>query len=70
MTDLNSDLRWRWWGQTRDAVSTAAGVTIVAVETYRGTYNPVAMAFAGACLCILSSGVVGRWILGKNGNGR
>jgi hypothetical protein len=57
--------RWRWWGQARDAGSAVAGFAILGVETYRATYNPIAMGVALACMGILASGVIGRWLLGR-----
>lgn len=62
--------RWPWWGQIRDAGAAVAGVTLLAVETFRGTYNPVAMTFAAVCLGIVGSGVLGRFLVGRWENGK
>jgi hypothetical protein len=48
----------------------AAGFTVLAVETSRGTYNPVAMGVVLTCLGITSLGVAGRWLLNRNGDER
>jgi len=67
---MESERRWPWWAQVRDVAASVAGFTVLSVETYRGTYNPIAMGFAAACIGILASGVFGRWLLGRwNGNG-
>lgn len=57
--------RWPWWGQARDTAATIAGFALLAVETVRGTYNPIAMTFAAVCLGIVSSGVLSRILIGR-----
>lgn len=59
------DRRWPWWAQARDAVAAVAGLSLLAVETVRGTYNPIAMTFAAVCLGIVGSGVLGRFLIGR-----
>ncbi len=62
--------RWPWWGQVRDIAASIAGFALLAVETARGTYNPIAMTFAAVCLGIVGSGVLSRFLIGKWENGK
>ena len=57
--------RWSWWGQARDTAAAVAGLGILGAETFRGTYNPIAMTFAAVCLGIFGSGVLGRFLVGR-----
>ncbi len=43
---------------------------MLGVETFRGTYNPIAMTFAAVCLGIVGSGVLSRFLIGKWENGK
>lgn len=65
----SEERRWVWWGQARDAACAIAGFTVLGVETYRGTYNPVAIGLVVTFLTVTSLGVAGRWVLTRNGNG-
>lgn len=65
MTERQREKRWLWWGQARDCAAAVAGLVLVGTETYRGTYNTVAMVFAAACLGIVSSGFLSRWLIGR-----
>ena len=58
-----------WWGQFRDFVSTAAGLIVLGVEVWRGTYAPVAVAFVAACLGVVTTSTFSRWLIGRI-NGR
>lgn len=60
-----SEKRWSWWGQFRDAVALIVGVGLLCIEAARGTYNPIAMTFAAVCLGIVSSGILGRFLIGR-----
>ena len=57
--------RWSWWNQFRDISSLTSGLALLAVETYRGTYNPIAMTFVAVFFGIFSSGVLARMLLGR-----
>lgn len=70
MTTGNTEKRWSWWGQARDAGAAIAGFSLLAIEAFRGTYNPIAMTFAAVCLGIMGSGVLGRFLIGKWENGK
>lgn len=74
MSDEQREKRWLWWGQTRDAVALVAGLGLIGAEAYRGTYNTTAMIFAAACLGVVSTGVLSRWLIGrwaeKDGGGK
>lgn len=61
----NTQKRWSWWGQIRDAAALVAGLGLLSLEAVRGTYNPIAMTFAAVCLGIVGSGVLGRFLVGK-----
>jgi hypothetical protein len=65
MSPDSLEKRWPWWGQARDTLASLIGVAIVAVESYRGTYNPIAMGFAAACIGIATSGTIGRALVQK-----
>ena len=39
---------WPWWWQFQQVAALLAGAILVTVESWRGTYNPVAMGFAFA----------------------
>lgn len=54
-----------WWGQARDVVALAAGLGLITTEAWRGTYNTTAMVFAAACIGIVSTGVLSRWLIGR-----
>jgi len=67
---LNEERRWSWWGQTRDAAAATAALVVLGVESYRGTYNPVAMVMVLALLGVVASGIIVRWLTGRwNGDG-
>lgn len=66
---MQDERRWVWWGQVRDVCAAAAALAIAAVETYRGTYNPIAMGVVLTCLGVTGLGTAGRWLLSRNGNG-
>lgn len=67
--DPQREKRWQWWGQIRDVLASIAGFALLATESYRGTYNPLAMLVALVCLGIVSSGVLSRWLIGRWENG-
>lgn len=60
--------RWPYWDQTRDALATFAGLAVLAVEAFRGTYNPVAMGIVAFFFGAAATGVAVRRAL--NGNNR
>lgn len=64
-SDQQKEKRWSWWGQIRDLAATIAGFALLGTETVRGTYNLTAMVVALACLGIVSSSVLSRWLIGR-----
>jgi hypothetical protein len=58
--------RWPWWDQVRDVLSTIAGLSVLAVEAFRGTYNPVAMGIVAFFFGAAVAGVSTRSILKGN----
>ncbi len=64
-----TDKRWLWWGQARDTVSFLAGLVLLMLEAYRGTYNPTAMGFVFGCWGLATTGVVTRRLVRNWENG-
>ncbi len=64
------DLRWRWWGQTRDAIAFFLGVILVLWDgpLTPGPADPLVIAFAAGCIGITATGILTRRIVGKNGS--
>lgn len=61
---------WPWWWQFQQAAALLAGMAIVIVESYRGTYNAVAMAFATAAFGLVAITEGAKAVLRRlNGNG-
>ncbi len=55
-----------WYGQVRDAVMVAVGISILAVMTYRNSYPPLGVIVALVCAGSVSASaalqyIVGRW---------
>lgn len=57
--------RWPWWTQVREAAAALAGFIVLGVETWRGTYNILAMTFVLACIGVVSTGVLTRLLVGR-----
>jgi hypothetical protein len=57
--------RWPWWTQVREAVAAVAALIVLGVETWRGTYNILAMTFVLACLGVVGTGVLTRLLVGR-----
>lgn len=69
MTSEQREKRWLWWGQIRDVAAAIAGFGLIATEAWRGTYNWTAMVVALACLGIITSSAISRWLIGRWENG-
>lgn len=61
--------RWPWWDQARDFLATFAGLAVLAVEAFRGTYNPVAMGIVAFFFGAAATGIAVRKVL-NGGNSR
>lgn len=57
--------RWSWWSQVREAAAAIAGFAVLTVETWRGTYNILAMTFVAVCVGVVSTGVLTRLLMGR-----
>lgn len=57
--------RWPWWSQIREAAAAIAGFIVLGVETWRGTYNILAMTFVAVCVGVVSTGVLTRLLMGR-----
>lgn len=60
--------RWSWWSQARDVIATGVGLALVGAAIYRDSYNLTAMVIALACLGVVSSGVLSRYLIGRWGD--
>lgn len=61
---------WPWWWQFQQAAALTAGSALLMVETYRGTYNPVAMGFAFAAFGLAAITEAAKAVLRRvNGGG-
>lgn len=60
---------WPWWWQFQQAAALAAGVGLLTLEAYRGTYNPVAMGFAFAAFGLVAITQAAKAVLRRAGNG-
>ena len=56
---------WVWWTQIRDVAASAVGLAIFAASIIRNEYNITAMVVALACLGIVSTSVLTKWLIGR-----
>jgi hypothetical protein len=59
-----STKRWLWFDQARDVMAVLAGLALLGLESYRGTYNPVAMGIVAFFWTGAATGVYVRKVLG------
>jgi hypothetical protein len=59
-----STMRWPWFDQARDALAILAGLVLLGLESYRGTYNPVAMGIVAFFWTGAATGVYVRKVFG------
>ena len=66
---VGNERRWKWWGQTRDIVAFVLGCGLLVFEATKEHSDPAIIVAALACLGVVGSGVLTRWLVGRwNGN--
>ena len=60
---------WPWWWQAKELIAVLIGVGVIAVETYRGTYNYAAMGLVAACIGVIAATEYAKAVLRRQNGG-
>lgn len=65
MTGEEREKRWAWWGQIRDVLATGVALALFGAAIYRDSYDEKAIIAALACLGVVSTGTLSRYLIGR-----